>query len=90
MQLEAFPVVAHMSTMICLIWTMLPTRVDTVLPPVIAAVIHVEDSVVVMFAGVIAMSRCLSSVDPGDDSSCAADARFRLARLEDLFRRGIV
>ncbi len=88
MQLEALPEVTHMSTIIFLMWMTFPTRVDEVEPPVIDPVIHVEDNVVVMLDGTMAMSRCFVSSTPGDERSEASPPLLALrrleARLEDL------
>ncbi len=80
MQFDALPVVAHISTVICLMWIELPTRVEDVEPPVIDAVIQVDDSVVVMLAGTIAISMCLVSITPGLDAKFRSPARRREPR----------
>lgn len=69
MQLELLPEVTHISTTIFLMWTIFPTLVETVEPPVREAVIHVEESVVEILAGTRAISRCLTSAIPGLESS---------------------
>ncbi len=91
-QFELFPEVTHMSTIIFLMWIVLPTRVDTVEPPVMDPVIQFEESVVEMLAGAIAISRCLCSTIPRLDNSLASVGLFflELAFLRRLVRRGMV